>query len=178
MGEAAKRGLGGRGDCSAMLFAQTGDASYEAVWASAERIEKLLAEKGIPLSRAKQVRHMVIELLENVMHYGKLVKDERCRRYEVEVWHDASTDEIEVLCSNLVRRPDVAEFSAYLKKVCSYTPAEAKQAVREVLLSDFGFLSGGAGIGLLMVRQRSVQINWSFALEDEQYERYTISLRV
>lgn len=177
MREAAMQGLRRLEDGSALMFAQTGDASHEAVWASAMRIEELLSEKGVALARVKRVRHLVIELLENVMHYGNLVQDEMCRWYELAIWNDAQGG-VEVQCSNLVQRGDVADFSAYLKKVCSYTPAEAKQAVREVLLSDFGFLSGGAGIGLLTVRQRSMQIKWSFVSEDERYERYTISLRV
>lgn len=177
MREVAMRGLRSLEEGSTLLFAQTGDASHAAVWASAMRIEGLLSEKGIALARVKRVRHLVIELLENVMHYGNVVQDELCRRYEVGIWNDARGG-VEVQSSNLVQRGDVADFSAYLKKVCSYTPAEAKQAVREVLLSDFGILSGGAGIGLLTVRQRSMQIKWSFASEDEKYDRYTISLRV
>lgn len=160
-----------------MVFAQAGDASHSGVWAFSLRMVQSLSEKGIAMASVKRLRLLVLELLDNVMHYGNAVRDEACRHYEVEVWKDGAGTLV-VHCSNLMHRSDVADFSAYLKRISGYTPAEAKQAVRDALLADFRMASVGAGIGLLTVRQCSLQIDWRFELVDEIYARYIISLRV
>lgn len=177
MDGASTRGILSEGAHRPVAFAQRGDANHEAIWTCAERIVEVLLAKGVSQARAKRVRHVVVELLENVMHYGDTVRESACREYAVEVWLEEDGG-VDVSCSNLVQKRDVLQLSKHLERVCGCTPLEANWAVREVLLEDVDFPSGAAGIGLLTVRQRSERMEWSFVLEGDQYERYTIALRV
>lgn len=160
----------------APVFARKGQLDHKSVGDCARSIADMLREKGSCDGVVRRAYSVVVELLENVLRHGQFDSADP-NLPSVSLWRESEHSAV-VVVSNLIPRDDVTALDEWLRHVKEMPRPKVKDAIRHAMLSPSRSLRGGAGIGLLSVRQLTQEIEWNFGFTETGADLFTIMVRV
>ncbi len=147
-----------------ILMAYQGDFRQNSILPLLNMIDKNLNIKKAEDAINKNLFHILVEMLQNVMHHGYVAEDRREGIFSIGI-----TDQKYNICaSNYILNEKVAELKNKLERYISMTMSDLKDEYKSILRRGPASPDGGAGLGFIdIMRASTQQLHFEFVKLDE-----------
>jgi len=147
-----------------ILMAYQGDFRQNSILPLLNMIDKNLNIKKAENAINKNLFHILVEMLQNVMNHGYMTEDKREGIFSI-----GMTDQKYNICAaNYIRNEKVAELKAKLERFISMTMNDLKEEYKSILKGGQKTPDGGAGLGFIdIMRASTQQLRFEFVELDE-----------
>ncbi|HKL75637.1 MAG TPA: SiaB family protein kinase [Halanaerobiales bacterium] len=165
-----------------VIMSFTGPFSQGIIEEIGSALRSYLESKTDSKGEIFKVFSVFIEQTQNMKNYAYQLPDEKIQE-EILLSGILNiglrNDKYFVSSGNLVKKEDVKSLKNKLKKIKSYDKKELAKVYRKKLRDDDIDEENGAGLGLIeMARKASEKIKFEFEEVDENYEFFTLTIKI
>ncbi len=156
----------------------------ESIISTVKSLEKKLIANGAGEKKIKDVFEISIELLQNILNYsyGSRQRSQNQKKEAdglFQVFYNSNDDIYIINSSNLITESQEITLREKLSFINNLNKNDLKILMRDVIKTQSGQHSLGAGIGLILMARKSLKpLNWNFEKLFGQIVKFSIEVQV
>lgn len=158
-----------------ILLIHRGDFNQDTIIPVLRMIENNMQDKLDKYSLKKMVYHVLVEILQNIYHHGKVLEDRRDGIFIL----SAKDSHYQINAGNYIDNSEIPDFIRQLDVVNRLDREGLKALYKKTLLEGEVDPTDGAGLGLIDIRRDSSNLlEYHFLPIDDQTSFFSIGIRV
>ncbi|MGD1844338.1 MAG: SiaB family protein kinase [Salibacteraceae bacterium] len=158
-----------------ILMIHRGDFNQDTFIPVLRMIENNMRDKLDKYSLKRMVYHVMVELLQNIYHHGKVIDDRRDGIFIV----SAADSHYLIQAGNFIDNSEIEDFQRQLEIVNRLGRDELKELYKKTLAEGKVDEVNGAGLGLIDIRRDTTNpLEFTFLPIDDSTSFFSVSVRV